>query len=108
MQVNALSGRSFSDLSQYPVLPWIFVNTEAPHFEYKNGFLRDLSRNMGLLGSPERLAEFKRKYEEAEFLEDLNDRFHYGSHYSSAATVLYFLVRLEPFTTLAIHQQGGR
>lgn len=26
--------------------------------------------------------------------------FHYGSHYSSAAIVLYYLIRLEPFTRL--------
>ena len=108
MQVNALSGRSFSDLSQYPVMPWIFVNTEAPHFEYKGGFLRDLSRNMGLLGSPERLAEFKRKYEEAEFLEDLNDRFHYGSHYSNPGIVLQYLVRVIPYTDANVELQGGR
>ena len=28
--------------------------------------------------------------------------FHYGSHYSSAGVVLHYLLRLEPFTTLAI------
>ena len=26
--------------------------------------------------------------------------FHYGSHYSSAAIVLFYLIRLEPFTLL--------
>lgn len=34
--------------------------------------------------------------------------FHYGSHYSNAAGVLHYLVRLEPFTTLHIELQSGR
>ncbi len=35
-------------------------------------------------------------------------KFHYGSHYSSAGIVLFYLVRLEPFTSLNIDLQGGR
>lgn len=31
--------------------------------------------------------------------------FHHGSHYSSSAYVLWFLMRLEPFTSLHIHLQ---
>src|SRR5690606_8309566 len=34
-------------------------------------------------------------------------KFHYGTHYSSAAVVLYYLIRLEPFTTAAVELQGG-
>eukprot|EP00884_Botryococcus_braunii_P012044 jgi/Botrbrau1/20840/Bobra.0156s0065.1 len=34
--------------------------------------------------------------------------FHYGSHYSSAGTVLFYLIRQEPFTALNRHLQGGR
>ena len=33
--------------------------------------------------------------------------FHYGSHYSSAAIVLFYLIRLEPFTGLNRHLQAG-
>lgn len=35
-------------------------------------------------------------------------KFHYGTHYSSAAIVLYFLIRLEPFTQHHLKLQGGR
>lgn len=34
-------------------------------------------------------------------------RFHYGSHYSSLGTVLFFLLRLEPFTRAALALQEG-
>lgn len=34
--------------------------------------------------------------------------FHHGSHYSTAAFVLWYLLRLEPFASLHVHLQGGR
>jgi hypothetical protein len=33
--------------------------------------------------------------------------YHYGSHYSNAGFVLYYLLRLEPYTTYARILQGG-
>lgn len=33
--------------------------------------------------------------------------FHYGSHYSAAGYVLYWLIRMEPFTTLFLNLQGS-
>jgi hypothetical protein len=33
-------------------------------------------------------------------------KFHYGSHYSSAGTVLHYLIRMEPFTTQFLELQG--
>ena len=35
-------------------------------------------------------------------------KFHYGSHYSSSAGVLHYMLRVEPFTTLHIKLQSGR
>ena len=34
--------------------------------------------------------------------------FHYGTHYSTAGFVLWYLLRLEPYTALHIHLQDGR
>lgn len=36
------------------------------------------------------------------------DKFHYGTHYSNAAGVMHYLIRVEPFTTLHIQLQSGR
>lgn len=33
--------------------------------------------------------------------------FHYGSHYSNSGTVLHFLVRLPPFTSMFLCYQGS-
>lgn len=35
-------------------------------------------------------------------------KFHYGVHYSTAAGVLHYMVRMEPFTSLHIKLQSGR
>jgi hypothetical protein len=35
-------------------------------------------------------------------------QFHYGSHYSSAGTVLFYLIRLPPFSTENKKLQGGQ
>ena len=44
-----------------------------------------------------------------EEFEDLTmGKFHFGSHYSNAAGVLHYLIRLEPFTSLHIELQAGR
>jgi hypothetical protein len=48
---------------------------------------------------------YKERYEG--FADERIPSFHYGSHYMSAGTVLYYLLRLEPFTTLSVHLQGG-
>ena len=34
--------------------------------------------------------------------------FHYGTHYSTAAFTLNWLIRLEPFTSLFLSLQGGK
>lgn len=34
--------------------------------------------------------------------------FHYGTHYSSIGSTLFYLIRIEPFTNLHITFQGGR
>ena len=60
---------------------------------------------MGAL-SKRRVEEFKLRYEN--WVDPEIPSFHYGSHYSSAATVLYYLIRLEPFTQQSLHLQGGK
>ena len=47
MYLNILSGRSFNDLTQYPIFPWIITNYQSE--EIANEDLRDLSVPMGML-----------------------------------------------------------
>lgn len=107
MALNTLAGRSFSDLTQYPVLPWVIAQYSKETIDLRDpGTYRDLSKPMGALNS-HRLSEFMTRY--ASFGES-NDvpAFMYGSHYSTmVGVVLHFLVRLQPFGALHKDVQNG-
>ncbi|XP_057435514.1 BEACH domain-containing protein C2 isoform X2 [Lotus japonicus] len=106
MQLNTLAGRSYNDITQYPVFPWILSDYSSESLDLSNpSSYRDLSKPVGAL-NPDRLKRIQERY--ASFDDPVIPKFHYGSHYSSAGTVLYYLVRVEPFTTLAIQLQGGK
>ncbi|TKY65579.1 Neurobeachin protein 2 [Spatholobus suberectus] len=106
MQLNTLAGRSYNDITQYPVFPWILSDYISESLDLSNpSSYRDLSKPVGAL-NPDRLNRFQERY--ASFDDPVIPKFHYGSHYSSAGTVLYYLVRVEPFTTFAIQLQGGK
>jgi hypothetical protein len=50
MWLNFVSGRSYQDLTQYPVFPWIFVNFASSNQVTDNSSYRDLTKNMGNVG----------------------------------------------------------
>lgn len=111
MHLNSLAGRSFNDLTQYPVFPWVIADYDSEEIDLQDPkTYRDLSKNMGSLGE-ERAQQFRERYEALEstyFGEDDPPPFHFGTHFSSAAYTLYYLMRLEPFSRLALALQGGR
>ena len=107
--LNTLAGRSYNDLTQYPVFPWVLADYESETLDLNDATVyRDLSKPMGAL-TPARAAEFAQRYEIWEPAENGHvPKFHYGTHYSSAGVVLYYLIRLEPFTQHFLKLQGGR
>ncbi|XXG76013.1 hypothetical protein AAC387_Pa08g0457 [Persea americana] len=106
MQLNTLAGRSYNDITQYPVFPWILADYSSKNLDLGDpSSYRDLSKPVGAL-NPDRLVKFQERY--SSFDDPIIPKFHYGSHYSSAGTVLYYLTRMEPFTTLSIQLQGGK
>ena len=108
MHLNALSGRSYKDLTQYPVFPWILRDYGSEYIDLgDSGFYRDLNKPVGALGSQERIDTFTERFENNDTFDPV-PAFHYGSHYSSPAIVLQYLVRLSPYTEGAIQLQGGR
>ncbi|KAL2492083.1 WD-40 repeat family protein/beige-related [Abeliophyllum distichum] len=106
MQLNTLAGRSYNDITQYPVFPWILSDYSSHNLDLSNpSSYRDLSKPIGALNT-DRLKKFRERY--SSFDDPVIPKFHYGSHYSTAGTVLYYLMRVEPFTTLSIQLQGGK
>mmetsp|Transcript_14616 Transcript_14616/g.59322 ORF Transcript_14616/g.59322 Transcript_14616/m.59322 type:complete len:2453 (-) Transcript_14616:815-8173(-) len=116
MILNKLAGRTYNDIAQYPVFPWVLADYSSQVLDLANSkSYRDLSKPMGCQrgeddpGDTEvgkREQYFRSRYESWEDPRGL-PKFHYGSHYSSAGVVLHFLLRMEPFTTLFLKVQGG-
>ena len=113
MHLNMFAGRSYNDLTQYPVFPWVLKDYESEELNLNDpSIYRDLSKPMGAQGEAraqlyrERFDELEKNYEDDP---EINPPpFHYGTHYSCAAYVLYYLMRLEPFSRLALQLQGGK
>ncbi|KAE8908643.1 hypothetical protein PF005_g17228 [Phytophthora fragariae] len=106
MALNTFAGRSFNDLTQYPVFPWVLSNYEDATLDLSDPHnFRDLSKPVGALNAA-RLEEYWERYHS--FDDPVIPKFLYGSHYSTCAgVVLFFLFRLEPFASLHQKMQGG-
>ncbi|KAL7513979.1 hypothetical protein ACHAXN_011851 [Cyclotella atomus] len=111
MHINSFAGRTYNDLTQYPVVPWVLADYESEELDLNDPkSFRDLSKPMGAQGET-RAVQFRERYEALEQGYEMGDGpppFHYGTHYSCAAYVLYYLMRLEPFSRLALALQGGK
>ncbi|KAK4124883.1 beach-domain-containing protein [Parathielavia appendiculata] len=105
MLVNTMAGRTFNDLTQYPVFPWVLADYTSEELDLNNpATFRDLSKPMGAQ-SPARAADFAMRYRS---LAEIGETpFHYGTHYSSAMIVSSYLIRLPPFVQSFILLQGG-
>ncbi|XP_028835507.1 neurobeachin-like protein 1 isoform X3 [Denticeps clupeoides] len=108
IQLNTIAGRTYNNLAQYPVFPWILADYTSEELDLSDPrVFRDLSKPVAVLN--ERNAKAVReKYESFEDPTGTIDRFHYGTHYSNAAGVMHYLIRVEPFTSLHIQLQSGR
>ncbi|NXO23623.1 NBEL2 protein, partial [Cisticola juncidis] len=108
MQLNTIAGRTYNDLSQYPVFPWILRDYVSETLDLSNpAVFRDLSKPIGV-ANERHARDVREKYESFEDPTGTVDKFHYGTHYSNAAGVMHYLIRTEPFTTLHIQLQSGR
>nr|XP_029733359.1 neurobeachin-like isoform X10 [Aedes albopictus] len=106
MFLNTIAGRTYNDLNQYPVFPWVLTNYESRELDLSQpSNYRDLSKPIGAL-NPSRREYFEERYESWDT--PGIPPFHYGTHYSTSAFVLNWLIRMEPFTTMFLALQGGK
>jgi len=107
--INTLAGRTYNDLTQYPVFPWVIADYTSDTLDLSNPkTFRDLSKPMGAQ-TMGRAQEFRERYEALDSLHDINaPPFHYGTHYSSAMIVTSFLIRLKPYVQSYLLLQGGK
>ncbi|XP_057671773.1 protein FAN-like [Diorhabda carinulata] len=101
LYVNSLGDRTFNDLTQYPVFPWVISNYSDDKLDLTDpSNYRDLSKPVGALNEI-RLNRLLDRYQEMTV-----NKFLYGSHYSTPGFVLYYLARLYPHYVLCL--QSGR
>ena len=108
--VNSAAGRTREDLSRYPVFPWVISDYTSHTLDLSNpSTYRDLSKPIGAL-SPSRLEYFKDRMSNMGQSSSgscavTDQPFLYGTHYSTPAYTLYYLVRIMPAHVLCL--QGG-
>ena len=113
MIINIYANRSYNDINQYPVFPWIIIDYQSQKFPKINSdkLMRPLDTPMGMLDINEDARQRKQDYldhwqisQDDDDREDEFDR--YGSHYSTSLYVSYYLVRVFPFANIRIELQG--
>ena len=68
--LNNFGSRSFKDLTQYPVFPWIIKDYESKKLNVFNETnIRELQKPIGALGNKQRISSFMQNYNESKELE---------------------------------------
>ncbi|RYH28539.1 hypothetical protein EON65_11810 [archaeon] len=113
MKLNTIAGRTYNDLGQYPIFPWILSDYTSETLNLRDkAIYRDLRWPIGAQDATQRQTMIAKYYDLASLYDPDDDTslppFHYGTHYSVAGFVLWYLMRLEPYTSLHVQLQDGR
>ena len=92
--INKYSCRSYNDINQYPVFPWLRIINDK---------IRDLKNTIAAQTEDSRMM-LKEKYS----LSSETFPYHYTTHYSNSAFLLYYLIRINPFTDNQITLQNNK
>ena len=104
MILNTLSGRTYNNLAQYPIYPWILKDYSSNEIDLNESLTyRNLSYPI-YAQEEETRENLKLKYES---FEDSDVKYHCGSHYSNSGFVCYYLVRIKPFSYISAEIQGN-
>lgn len=101
MLLNKYGGRSFNDINQYPIFPWIFSNYTAPSLDTKvESNYRELAMPIG--GISQRKRDYADRKLEALLQEEELEPYQVGSHCMPGRVALNYLFRAEPFSSLIL------
>ena len=92
--INKYSCRSYNDVNQYPVFPWLII--------YGNKE-RDLKYTTAAQTEDQRMV-LREKFP----FSSQNFLYHYTTHYSNASFLIYYLIRINPFTDNQITLQDRK
>ena len=107
MLLNKYGGRSFNDLHQYPVFPWIISNYQGDTMDLHNiSNYRDLRLTIGGISDSKR-ESVDAKLEMMLGVSDL-EPYQIATHFLPARFVLGYLFRIEPFSSLLLQFEKKR
>ncbi|KAE8287423.1 Neurobeachin Lysosomal-trafficking regulator 2 Protein BCL8B [Larimichthys crocea] len=107
MFLNTIAGRTYNDLNQYPIFPWVLTNYDSEELDLTlPGNFRDLSKPIGAL-NPKRAAFYAERYETWED-DGGTPPHHYTTLYSTAHSTLMWMLRIEPFTTFFLNANDSK
>ena len=92
--VNKFSSRTYNDNNQYLIFPLLYMDLQA---KVERNLSKAICLNKKLTN--EDINKFKNNYETMGY--------HFNSHYTTMAYILYYLMRLIPFTNCQIKLQSG-
>lgn len=105
LKLNFISGRTWSDFTQFPVFPWILTDFTSQRIDLNDSkYYRNLEYPLFAQTKSQQSA-CESYYETV--TEIGNSPHHFPKYISHVGSTLYFLVRLEPFTDAELDFQGG-
>ena len=110
MILNFYANRSYNDINQYPVFPWILTDYSSDNFPSEIP-IRPMGVPMGMMEitkeSKERKESYRIGWESGENEEEKEEDYdRYKSHYSASLYITYYMVRVFPFSSMRIELQG--
>lgn len=106
MNLNYYSGRSFNLIFKYPIFPWILSNYSSNELDFADSKnFRYFQYPIGCM-TPKTQNACREKYKD--FDDVFVAKFHHGTYYSTYGHILYYLIRMLPFTEMAKELQGGK
>jgi hypothetical protein len=108
LYINKFSSRSYNDINQYPIFPWIFLESKYGSYKDKNTIpkFRELYYPISIKNTND--IKDAILYFEANLAENTRFPSHYRLHYSTSGYLLSYLVRLSPFTEEQIRFQNNQ
>ncbi|RYY31974.1 hypothetical protein EON62_05970, partial [archaeon] len=130
MMLNRLAGRTFNDISQYPIFPWVLADYKSDSIDLADPRVyRDLAYPIAAQ-TPERRRALRSRYAQTQEVFDSMQEmcgpytagaanmsseliftgppFHYGSFLLNPVTVAWYLMRMEPFSSYSIVFHDGK
>ena len=108
LYINKFSSRSYNDINQYPIFPWILLQSKLG--SHKDKGILPKFRELEFPISVKNEEDIKDAILFFESSQEENPKYpsHYRLHYSTSGYLLTYLVRISPFTEEQIRFQNAQ